>query len=173
MKASLNININLNVNTVPQLMAALNALKRKEILVGVPGQGAHNQRKPDEETGKASPIDNVNLAYVQNNGSAAAGIPGMHFMEKGIEEAKPAIIKRLKDAGSSAIDGNVDAMEKNFEAAGIEAVTSIKNVITRGDFVPLKPATIAARKRKGKNSTKRGVVTGQMRDSIESLVRDV
>jgi len=135
-----------------QVVGSINALVKKKVLVGIPESTA--ERSDDEDEG---PMNNATLGYIHENGSPAANIPARPFLIPGVEDVEDKIASRLKKASKAAVDGKSGEVDRQFEAAGMIAEQSVKNKINDGDFAPLKPSTIANRRRS------RG--TESMRDS--------
>lgn len=135
-----------------QVVGSINALVKKRVLVGIPESTA--ERSDDNEEG---PMNNATLGYIHENGSPAANIPARPFLIPGVEEVEDKIADRLKKASKAAVDGKSGEVDRQFEAAGTIAEQSVKAKINDGDFAPLKPSTIANRRR--------GRGTDSMRDS--------
>ena len=129
---------------------ALRALSRRRVLVGVPA--ANNQRTDGK-------IGNAALAYIHNYGAPEANIPARPFMEPGIEDAQPAIKTAFEYATRAALQGNVEKVDANLDIAGTKAVNAIHARIQAGIPPPLKPATVAARRRRSKGSAYRRKAT--------------
>lgn len=138
------------------------AMQNKHVLVGVPEDKA--QRKAGDG------ISNAQLAYIHENGSPAQNIPDRAFLIPGVEEAQQDVA-RLLEAGARRGLENPDEVDKALERAGLRAVSSVKAVITRNNFEPLKAATLRARKRMGFLGTKALLVTSQLRNAITYVVR--
>jgi hypothetical protein len=169
-------------NGMPALLSALKALSSTRVLVGVPSDAEQphlgqspgaDARKPDAQ--HPSPPNNALLAYVHNFGSPARGIPPRPFMEPGIKSVQPQITAQLKAAGDAAMAGDEGKMMKHFHAAGLIAQGGTRMKITTGPFVPLAPATIAARRRRV-GASRSAVIqplldSGQLRQSISYIVR--
>jgi hypothetical protein len=83
----------------------------------------------------------------------------------GIEAVQDVIGQQLTKAVNSALDGNKQRMYFFLGTAGMKAIMSVKNLINAGEFAPLKPATIKARKARGRKSEKPLVDTGQYRNA--------
>lgn len=127
------------VDTTLDLMRSLNELASVEVLVGVPAQA---------EARDDGSITNAALAYIHETGAPEANIPARPFIRPGVQNDKDNIVHYLRQASQAAFAGKRDAMMKAFNLAGLSAVNSIKKKITEGPFEPLKPATIAARRRR-------------------------
>jgi hypothetical protein len=144
------------------LLANIRAMQGKQVLVGVPEEKA--SRKASDG------VSNAQLAYINENGSPAQNIPERPFLVPGVEEAR-ADVARLLEAGARRGLEKPDEVDKALERAGLRAVSSVKAVITRNNFAPLKAATLRARKRLGFLGTKALIVTGQLRNAITYVVR--
>jgi hypothetical protein len=151
------------VDNLPKVVDAIYAITDSELLVGVPA----------EKGTRTDKINNAALAYIHENGSPAANIPARPFMAPGIKNAEKQIIGLLVDGARKALDGNKAAVMAGFHRAGLIAVNSIRKKITDGPFAPLSPRTLAARKRKGFKGTKPLIVTGQLRRSINYVIRSM
>lgn len=196
MPVSVNINVHIPVSNMEDLRKALDSLKDYDLLVGVP---ADDERKSsDGKTARTvdaqyaaqtatirgkkvtikgrkhkatQAVNNATLAYIHNNGSPAQNIPARPTLIPGVEDAKDKIAKRFEDAGKAALDGSLDRVEKNFEAAGIAAQNAVRARIRSNTPPPLSPRTIAARKRRGHNSERTLVETGQYLNAHTYVVR--
>ena len=149
----------------PTFRASLKNLK-SDVLVGVPSDKA--QRKAEETN---EPMNNATIAYIQDNGSAAANIPARPFMQPGIEAVKSKIAVSLQHGARGALNGEQEAVEKGLNIAGLAAQASIRGKINEGIPPPLSPRTIAARKSRGRTGVKPLVDTGQLRNAINYVVR--
>lgn len=149
------------------LLKALRKLPATRVLVGVP------EAKAPRNQGTAN---NAMLAYIHDNGSPMANIPPRPFMKEGIANAQDDINKYLRQAGSAALDGDEDKMHRALTAVGLVAQKAIRRKIQTGPFTPLKPATVAARKRKHKsrsNTIQTPLIdTGQLLASINFVITD-
>lgn len=148
---------------------ALGKLSSQEVLVGVPNDTT--TRKADEEDGEKPPMNNATLAYIHDNGSAAANIPARPFMVPGIQEAKPKMVEYFKDAGKSVLVREAESIDKELHKVGLTAQSAIRAKINEGPPPALADSTLAARARKGRKSKKPLVDTGQLRNSINYVIR--
>lgn len=160
------------------LVAGMDFMMHHRLLVGWPESTKARQemevqsvqgRRKVAVTGPAQ-ITNAALAYIHDNGSPIRGIPAREFLRPGIVSVKDRIADRLEKVGKAALAGNTTAAEEQLHAAGLIAVSGVRNKITMGPFVPLRPATLAARKRKGFRGTKPLIVTGQLRNSCSYVL---
>jgi hypothetical protein len=115
-------------------------------------------------------------AYVHELGSPANNIPARPFMVPGFESAQDEIADKLGGVAELTIGSggsNAAAQAKRYlNEAGEIAVEAIRGAIEAGDFEPLKPATLAARRGAGNDSIQPLVDTGAMRDAITYMVDD-
>ena len=170
------------LNKLPQLRAAVSKLGKLDVLVGVPSDDP--TRKDD------GPMNNATLAYIHDNGSAAANIPARPFMKPGVENAKDGIVRNFKAAGKDALHGG-NGMEVSLNRAGLLTQSSIRAVINAGIGPALADSTLKGRIRSrraikgaeaelasraegnapGIDLAKPLVMTGQLRNSINYVVR--
>jgi hypothetical protein len=167
-KPSINVNINLKVDNVKQLMAALDALEHREVLVGFPAD--EPDRNPDPNGSTFQPT-NALIAYVQNQGSAARNIPAREFMESGTLSVAPAMVDKLEQVGQKALEGDVRSVEKGLMQVGLIAEAGIKNRINSNISPPLSQSSLAKRRRRGRSGTNTLVDTGQLRNAVTAVVR--
>ncbi|HWU68261.1 MAG TPA: hypothetical protein VN046_05255 [Stenotrophobium sp.] len=189
-----NASLKLKVDKLNTFIKGVNALTRRDVLVGIPEDKANR----DDDGNHVGEANNAMLGYIHDNGSPAANIPARPFMRPGIKAVQDKLETRLKSAANAALDGNTEKIETQLEAAGLLASVSIKKAISDGDFAPLAPSTIAARARGRQTKSQREaeqeyaamtaqgvpaelaqaaagikplVNTGQLRNSITYVVR--
>jgi len=155
------------VDNSEKFFKATRELEQNQVLVGIPAEKAAR----DSEEAGGSAINNAALGYIHNYGMPTQNIPARPFLEPGIKDADKPITDHLGKAGEAALSGNPGGVLKNLTAAGIVAASSVKAKINTGPFVPLKPATLAARRRKGRMGEKPLIDTGALRNSISFVVR--
>lgn len=160
----LQITVTSKINRTDQLRKNLAALTKRQTLVGVPSTTASRK----QGTGPTNAL----LAYVHDNGSPARGIPAREFLRPGIKDAQKEIEAKLGQTARQALDGSVDDIEKGLMAVGLIAQKAVRRKITQGPFVPLKPGTLAARRRRGRKGTKPLIDTGALRQAISFSVRN-
>lgn len=145
-----------------RVLQAIQNMAGKHVLVGIPA---------DNNARKDGPITNAALGYVHENGSAAHNIPPRPFLVPGMKVAAPKCADVLKGYAKKAVTGDA-TIDQGLNAAGLVAQSAVKNRIRSGEgFAPLQPATIAARKRQGKQGEKPLIRTGQLMNSITYVVR--
>jgi len=163
MKPQVNINVNITVNNLSQFEKAIDLLKRKQILVGVPEA---NQRR------KGGPINNATLAAIHDRGSPSQNIPARPFMEPGIKDVSSKIEQKLLSAGQAVLDGDSIKANQRLEEVGLIAQNGLRARVNSNIQPPLKPATLAARRRRGRSGTRTLIDTSQMRSSLTYVVKD-
>lgn len=150
-------------DNVDSMLEAVKAMANQRVLIGVPSE---------EVPRRGEPLNNATLAYIHENGSPARNIPARPFLKVGVASAKPKLISTLKAYAKQALT-NKAAIEQGLNAAGLVAQSAVKNRIRSGEgFAPLKPGTLAARRRKGAKGIKPLIRTGQLLNSITYVVRD-
>ena len=145
------------------LFKAISELTKRDVLVGVP------EDAPDR---RGEGISNAALAYIHNFGAPAANIPARPFLYEGIDDAQGKIASQLGKGGKAALDGDSAGVNKALNSVGLVAQNAVRARINEGDFAPLAPSTIAARKRMGDDDPKPLVVSGQLRNAITYVVVD-
>lgn len=163
-RVNVNFNLNVTVDHLRDFVGALNELTTLGVAVGVPEEEA--PRKHEEGT----EANNAMLAYVHDNGCPAVGIPARPFMGPGIKEGQDLIESGLVKAANDVLDGN--SPRRGLNLAGLAAQSAIRNRIRSNVPPPLKPATIRARRRRGRTRTLTLQDTGQMRNAITYVVMD-
>lgn len=158
---------------VDGLVKAMRDLAKMQLLVGIPsddepnlGDGSGSNVRND------GPATNALIAYVAENGSPARNIPARPFLVPGVEAGMPQAEPYLKAAAEAAISGSTGAVERNLMAAGLVLQGAVRQEITTGDFAPLAPSTVAARRRRGHQGEIRPLLdSGQLRAAVNFLVR--
>lgn len=176
------------------LLAAMQVLVSKEVLVGFPEETA--EREP--ENGKKEDLTNPVIAYIHDNGAPEANIPQREFMRPGIESARAEIETALSKGMRMVLKGGgEEAAEAALEVAGFKAANGIKRTINEGIPPPLSDYTLRQRlksKRRDGAGARKGaaqeldrrwddqapsvefakplVDTGQLRNAVTYVVRD-
>lgn len=163
MNPQVNINVNITVDNLDQFSKALDLLKKKEILVGVPEAKARRA---------GDPINNATLAAIHDKGSPSQNIPARPFMEPGVKDVSVQIEQKLLGAGQAVLENDPLKAEQRLESAGLIAQNGIRARINSNIQPPLKPATLAARRRRGRTGTRTLVDKASMRNSVTYAVKD-
>jgi hypothetical protein len=146
-----------------EVVEALSSLPERDVLVGI----------PEETTGRqaSGTITNAQLGYIHEFGAPEANIPARAFLMPGIRNAKNKVAGYFRRAGVEALNGNAAGVTRALNSAGLAAAASAQRKITAGPFEPLKPATLAARRRRGRTGTRPLIDTAQLRRSLTYVVR--
>jgi len=163
MKPQVNINVNITVDNLSQFEKAIELLKRKQVLAGVPEAKARR---------KGDPINNATLAAIHDRGSPSQNIPARPFMEPGIKDVSGKIEQKLLSAGQAVLDGDALKANQRLEEVGLIAQNGLRARVNSNIQPPLKPATLAARRRRGRTGIRTLVDTASMRNSLTYVVKD-
>ena len=157
---------------LPDVLAAIKALTKSEVLIGVPHENAPRSDAEDAAR-KASgePITNAEIGYINEFGSPEVNIPARPHLIPGVESVKDKVASILGNGARKALSGDPGAAQTALTKAGLAGETAVKDRINEGPHVPLAPATLAARRRRGRTGEKPLVDTGQYRNSITHVVR--
>jgi hypothetical protein len=154
------------VDNVAKVLAGMNALATQRVMVGIPSTKA--DRRED-----GSPINNAQLGYIHENGAPEVNIPARPFLLPGVRADQAKIEEGLRAAANSAFDGKPEQLQRDLTRVGLIGQAAVRKKITDGPFEPLKPATLAARRRRGRTGTKPLIDTAQLRAAINFVIRKV
>lgn len=169
------------VDELDRVAKGVSILATNRVMVGIPADKA--LRRP--ENGEPTPINNAALGYIHENGAPEVGIPARPWLVPGVREHSAESTRGLRVAGELALDGKgPDKVLRQLQVVGLRAQAAVRRKITEGPFVPLKPATIAARRRRSKGSKYRRkaetaadvrplIDTSQMRSAVNYVIRKV
>ena len=144
---------------VADVLRAIRVLTLKEVLIGIPAEGA--ERKP--EPGEPNPPSNAVIGYTMEFGDPERNIPARQHLLPGVESILPKAIERLRKAGEQALSGKPEEAEKALHVVGLMGQSAVRGRITSGPFVPLSPRTLARRKARGRLGEKPLIDTGAYR----------
>jgi hypothetical protein len=154
-------------NKLPQMLAAMNALAKSEVLVGIPSDSSKNVRDD-------APITNAEIGYINEFGAPELNIPPRPFLIPGVQAAWPDAEKYLTKGARSALTGQGDAMNtisKALNGAGLLAQGYVVQEINDGLEPQLAASTLASRKANGFAGEKPLIVTGNLKASITYVVK--
>lgn len=153
---------------MPALRKALGALTVHRVLVGIPTE--KGLRKP--EVGEAKePPNNAQIGYWMEFGVPESNIPARPFLNPGIANVQPQINARFEKCARDALGDGDPSVDATLNIVGLIAQNAIRAKITDGPFIPLHPATLAARRHRGRTGEKPLIDTGQLRASITYVIR--
>jgi phage gpG-like protein len=162
MKPQVNINVNITVDNLAQFEAAINLLQKKQVLAGV----------PEAKARRSGPINNATLARIHDKGSPSHNIPARPFMEPGIKSVQGRMEQKLLGVGQAVLEGDTVKAEQGLESVGLIAQNGLRAMVNSNIQPALKPATLAARRRRGRTGTRTLVSSGEMRNSLTYVVKD-
>jgi len=165
MAAEIQVKLTTTADNVTVFKRALETIVRDHVEVGVP------EEKAPRKAG--SKISNAALAYIHNTGSPLRNIPARPFMEPGIHDAEDSITARMEAVAKAALKGDVQGVERGLNAVGLLVQNAIRRRINTGIPPPLKPGTLAARKRQNFEGEKPLIRTGQLRNSIVYVIKRI
>jgi hypothetical protein len=152
------------VDNMSKVLEGIALLGRLHVSVGIP--------QDDTTRKEGDAITNAALLYIHENGAAEVGIPARPTLKPGIKNAGKEIERRLKMAGQAALDGKPQSVRNQYAAAGQAGASAVKRMINSNVGPPLRPGTLAARRRRGLKRTNTLVDTGQMRNAVTYVVTE-
>jgi hypothetical protein len=153
---------------VPEVMAALKALVKDRVLIGIPSEKAF--RAPDADDPHPE-INNAEIGYLNEFGVPEMNIPARPHLVPGIKKALPQIEKIYRAAAIKVLDGDIRAVGQAETRVGSAATSAVKNMISDVLPPPLSERTLEERRRRGVTRTTPLQDTGQYRNNIDFVVR--
>lgn len=153
---------------VPQLIAAMQALAKREVLVGIPSDSMENDRAD-------APITNAEIGMINEFGEPAENIPARPMLIPGVAAAWPVVHKRMSAGAKQILKFAPDprgVVARVLDGAGLEAQGEVVARIDDGLTPDLAPLTLALRRAAGFTGEKPMIVTGAFKQSITYVVRD-
>jgi len=121
--------------------------------------------------GYSEQVNNAEIGYLQEHGSPAMRLPARAFLVPGVKEVMDKATKMLRRGGERALDGKPGMVMDTFIAVGLMLQAAVRRKITDGPFAPLSETTLALRRERGVKRDKPLVDTGQLRNSINFVIR--
>jgi hypothetical protein len=163
--------VEIKIDRLNEVLEKIALFSKVELLVGIPGNKTIRKNKEKKENEMIT-TTNAELGFINEFGSPAKNIPARSFLRPGIKKIKPVIGKILKKYTENFLHDQ-DIVRKGLERVGIEAVSSVKNIIRmQENFKPLSKRTIELRKEKGFDGEKALIRTGQLLNSITHVLRE-
>lgn len=151
-----------------QVLASLNALTRKQVLVGIPAENADREPEPGEK----AEASNALIGWVMETGSPAQNIPARPHLVPGVESVEGEIGRRYGAGAKAVLDGKASSLDDTHTAVGLIAVAAVQKKIDDGPFVPLAERTLKARLARGRTGEKPLIDTGQYRRAQNFVIRE-
>ncbi|MBO9332901.1 hypothetical protein GHR37_27545 [Achromobacter xylosoxidans] len=150
------------VDRLNGVLASINELVKKQVLVGVPDSA------PDRKEG---PLSNAQIGYILEHGSPANNLPPRPHLLPGVQDARSKVEPELQAGVNAALDGDAQMVDTRLNRAGIVAASSVKAKINSNVQPALSERTLADRRRRGVTRENTLVDTAQYRNSITHVVR--
>lgn len=153
---------------VPEVMAALKALVKDRVLIGIPSEKAFRAPDPNEPD---SHVNNAMIGFWNEFGVPEENIPARPHLVPGIKQALPRIEKIYRAAAVKAFDGNIGAVKQAEGQIGQISADSVRHVIDAVIGPPLSERTLRAREKRGRSGTIPLLDGGEYRKNIDFVVR--
>ncbi|WP_446903000.1 hypothetical protein [Burkholderia sp. YIM B11467] len=154
----------MKIDRLDEILKSISGLVRQEVLVGVPDSTAG--RKDDDQ-----PISNAEIGYIMENGSPANNIPARPHLVPGVQDARPKFEPQLQKSVESALDGDLEQVDRRLNMAGLAAQNSVRAKVNSNIAPQLAESTLEARRRLGVTRENTLVFSGQYRNSIKYVIR--
>ena len=155
----------INDDAFKRLMKASGFLRSMDVKVGI--VGSKDSIRKDE------PIQNAQIAAIQEFGSPVRNIPPRPFLVPALEANRAKCMNFLRNGLRDAFSGDDQAQKRSLSQCGAAIRDKAKDIIrTQDGFEPLSPRTIKARHRIGFKGTKALIHTGQLLNSITFQVTE-
>lgn len=155
------------------LRRAIRVLTETSTLVGVPSDaeqphlGANPGPNVRVEGGKPH-ITNAALAYIHTHGAPEINLPARPFLMPGLQDKKDEIVERLQYGATAALKGDYGTVDRVFDQIGLIGQSAARRKIAEGIPPPLRPATVAARRRRSKGSSYRRKASAQAQEALNA-----
>lgn len=159
--------VKVTIDKTAMMRAAIKALTKDRVLVGIAADHAFREPEPDDEN---SELNNAEIGYIQEFGSPEANIPARPHLVPGVNAATPKITEIYKAAGTKALSGDIAGIAAAHGKVGFTATSAVKNLITDGIDPPLAEATLEKRRARGRTGETPLLDTGQYRRNIDFAI---
>lgn len=152
------------IDKTSKLIKGLEFIKNTDVYVGIPQK--KNKRDDGEE------VTNSELLFIHSNGSPINNIPARPVIEPAIEDDAERLSKMLKDAASSAMEGNEEEAIKKLRLTGMRGQNVSRAWFTnpKNNWPPNSPSVEKAKRAKGSTDPKPLIDTGELRKSITYVI---
>lgn len=144
------LGVTMTVDRTDELVRAVAELTKRQVMVGIPAEAA--ERDPQD----GNEINNAAIGYINEWGLPEKNIPARPHLVPGVKDYGPRAIVRLKAAALAVLDGRKPEVDKQLNAIGLEAVSSVRAKITGGLSPPLSPKTIYNRQHRNTKPKRMG-----------------
>jgi hypothetical protein len=170
---------------------AIKRLANTTVMVGIPsdqeqprfdetgGQAKGTEKRTDTQGG----IGNANIGYIHETGAPGVNIPARPWLSPGVRNSQRQWEPYMRRAGQLSFAGKTAEADKAWHAAGMTAVTGVKDRIQSNIPPPLSEVTVERRRQRSRGSSYRRAATtasdttplidsGQFINSISYVVRN-
>lgn len=178
-------NLRITADGVDDLLGAVKAMAKREVLVGFPEDTTGRDDTEDLD------ITNAALAYIHDNGAPEQNIPARPFMVPAMTEVQDDLADEFEKVARAVLKHrNPAIVDVALTRVGMMAELAIKKKINEGIPPPLSEWTLRDRARRGRKGAKmelearaRGdspstqlakplIDTAQMRNAVKYVIRD-
>lgn len=125
------VKVRQTLDRVPEIHKAVKALTDKAVFIGVPAEKAESR----------GPINNAELSYIHEFGTAT-GIPPRPHLRPGIERIQEEAAKEFETAANKAFEGDISAVDAAFERVGLAGEKSVRQMFVDNEWPPLSDKTL-------------------------------
>lgn len=125
------VKVKQTLDRAPEIHKAVKALTEKAVFIGVPAENA----------GSGRPINNAELSYIHEFGTAT-GIPSRPHLRPGIERIQEEAAVEFEAAARKAFEGDLKAVEAAFISVGNAGSISVQQMFVDNDWPPLSEKTL-------------------------------
>lgn len=145
------------------LATSIRDLAGTRVMVGIPAENAGRD---------SGPINNATLGYIHENGAPEVNIPARPFLVPGVKSIEQsATIPMLRQAGTAALDGQPEKVDKILNGLGLTAASAVRATIAARISPPLKASTLADRRRRGRTGDVPLLDTGKLLAANTYVIR--
>lgn len=123
---------------VSKVVAGINALVGKQVLVGIPESKAGR--------GDSGAMNNATIGFLMENGIPSRNVPARPHLIPGVKKSEASSVAQLRKAADATLSGKPDEAMRYLYNAGALAMLAVRDLIDTNIPPPLSPATIYARK---------------------------
>ncbi len=163
-------NLETKIDLVDDVLKSIQALAKRQVLVGVPSDTAGRE----DENG---PINNAAIGHILETGAPERNLPARPFLVPTILKIRGDLAKRARTTLARVTSGKPGAQQevsRGLGGIGLLAANAVKTTINTGDFAPLAASTIYRRQNRKKaprSGEKPLIDTGQLRNSVTYVIR--